>query len=57
MAEIRSTPSGPHAEVSVTQTPDGPHVVMTPGPPSAVVRLLNVFPHSEADAGYEPEAG
>jgi hypothetical protein len=57
MAEISSTPPGPHAEVSVTQTPDGPHVVMTPGPPSAVAKLLNVFPHSEADADYEPEAG
>jgi hypothetical protein len=56
MAEISSTPPGPQAQVSVTQTPDGPHVVLTPGPPSAVARLLNVFPHSEADAGYEPEA-
>jgi hypothetical protein len=57
MAEISSTPPGPQAQVSVTQTPDGPHVVLTPGPPSAVARLLNVFPHSEADADYEPEAG
>lgn len=57
MAEISATPPGPQAQVSVTQTPDGPHVVLTPGPPSAVATLLNVFPRSEADAGYEPEAG
>jgi hypothetical protein len=57
MAEISATPPGPQAQVSVTQTPDGPHVVLTPGPPSAVARLLNVLPHSAADADHEPEAG
>jgi hypothetical protein len=57
MGKLTVTPPGPQAEATVADTPEGSQLTYTPGPPSAVSQLLNVFPRSQAEADPEIEAG